>query len=169
MKGGGFGLIGDVIVGILGAVIAGALFPRLGLDLGAGILGTIIAAAIGACLLLFLLRIVRRGVQLEPTAGFANFILKSKGSEAICRHSLLLAFYSLTPALRSLRWTWQIFRACANQKRKPARGHPDAQLEIVRFRTLKYPFAQQRMKIVGSHTSFCSLIVAKARVTTTQQ
>ena len=62
MKGGGFGLIGDVVVGILGAVIAGALFPRLGFALGSGILGTIIAAAIGACLLLFVMRLIRRGV-----------------------------------------------------------------------------------------------------------
>jgi uncharacterized membrane protein YeaQ/YmgE (transglycosylase-associated protein family) len=62
MKGGGFGLIGDIIVGVVGAFIAGELFPRLGLDLGGGLIGTIIAAAIGACLLLFVLRLVRRGV-----------------------------------------------------------------------------------------------------------
>ena len=62
VKGGSFGLVGDIVVGILGAVIAGALFPRLGFNIGGGILGSIIAAALGAILLLFLLRMVRRGV-----------------------------------------------------------------------------------------------------------
>ena len=45
MSGGGYGLVGDIIIGILGAVIAGALFPRLGFDLGGGIIGSIVAAA----------------------------------------------------------------------------------------------------------------------------
>jgi uncharacterized membrane protein YeaQ/YmgE (transglycosylase-associated protein family) len=60
MSGGGFGLVGDIIVGIIGAVIAGWLFPYLGLRLGGGILGEIIAAAIGAIILLFVLRLVKR-------------------------------------------------------------------------------------------------------------
>lgn len=60
MSGGGFGLLGDIIVGIIGAVIAGWLFPFLGLRLGGGILGEIIAAAIGAIILLFVLRLVKR-------------------------------------------------------------------------------------------------------------
>jgi uncharacterized membrane protein YeaQ/YmgE (transglycosylase-associated protein family) len=62
MSGGGFGLVGDIIVGIVGAFIAGELFPFLGLRLGGGWIGDIIAAAIGACILLFLARLVRRGV-----------------------------------------------------------------------------------------------------------
>ncbi|CCB65665.1 MULTISPECIES: GlsB/YeaQ/YmgE family stress response membrane protein [unclassified Hyphomicrobium] len=60
MSGGGFGLLGDIVVGIIGAVIAGWLFPFLGLRLGGGILGEIIAAAIGAIILLFVLRLVKR-------------------------------------------------------------------------------------------------------------
>ena len=60
MKGGGFGLVGDIVVGIIGAFFAGALFPRLGVHLGGDILGAIISAAIGACLLLFLIRVVKR-------------------------------------------------------------------------------------------------------------
>jgi uncharacterized membrane protein YeaQ/YmgE (transglycosylase-associated protein family) len=60
MSGGGFGLVGDIIVGIIGAFIAGWLFPYLGLHLGAGILGEIIAAAIGAIILLFVARLVKR-------------------------------------------------------------------------------------------------------------
>ena len=62
VSGGGFGLVGDIIIGILGAVIAGALFPRLGFSVGGGILGSIIAAALGAVVLLFVLRLARRGV-----------------------------------------------------------------------------------------------------------
>jgi len=60
MGGGGFGLVGDIVVGIIGAFIAGFLFPRLNISLGGGIVGDIIAAAIGAIILLFLLRLVKR-------------------------------------------------------------------------------------------------------------
>jgi uncharacterized membrane protein YeaQ/YmgE (transglycosylase-associated protein family) len=60
VKGGGFGLIGDIVVGILGAIIAGFLFPSLGISLGAGLIGEIISAAIGAIILLFVIRLVKR-------------------------------------------------------------------------------------------------------------
>ena len=60
VKGGGYGLIGDIIVGIVGAYIAGFLFPRLGISLGAGIVGEIISAAIGAIILLLVIRAVKR-------------------------------------------------------------------------------------------------------------
>ena len=60
VRGGGFGLVGDLIVGVIGALIAGYLFPRLGISLGSGILGAIIAATIGAVILLFILRAVKR-------------------------------------------------------------------------------------------------------------
>jgi uncharacterized membrane protein YeaQ/YmgE (transglycosylase-associated protein family) len=60
MKGGSFGLVGDIVVGILGAFIAGWLFPRLGFTLGGSVIGAIIHATIGACLLLFILRLVKR-------------------------------------------------------------------------------------------------------------
>ena len=60
VKGGGYGLMGDIIVGIVGAYIAGFLFPRLGIGLGAGIVGEIISAAIGAIILLVVIRAVKR-------------------------------------------------------------------------------------------------------------
>ena len=60
VKGGGFGLVGDIVVGIIGAVVAGLLFPSLGIALGAGLIGEIIAAAVGACILLFIIRLVKR-------------------------------------------------------------------------------------------------------------
>lgn len=60
VKGGGYGLVGDIIIGVLGAIVAGFLFPKLGFSLGAGIIGHIISAAIGACILLFVIRLVKR-------------------------------------------------------------------------------------------------------------
>jgi uncharacterized membrane protein YeaQ/YmgE (transglycosylase-associated protein family) len=60
MTGGGFGLVGDVIVGIVGAVVAGLLLPRLGIYIGGGLLGAIINAFIGACVVLFVLRLIKR-------------------------------------------------------------------------------------------------------------
>jgi uncharacterized membrane protein YeaQ/YmgE (transglycosylase-associated protein family) len=57
-KGGGFGLIGNIIVGILGAIIAGVLLPGVfAIDT---IPGQIISAAVGAIILLFLISLVRR-------------------------------------------------------------------------------------------------------------
>jgi uncharacterized membrane protein YeaQ/YmgE (transglycosylase-associated protein family) len=60
VRGGGFGLVGDLVVGVIGALIAGWLFPRLGVSLGSGIVGAIISSAIGAIILLVIIRLVRR-------------------------------------------------------------------------------------------------------------
>jgi len=60
VQGTGFGLPGDIIIGIVGAFIASWLFPKLGIHLGAGIVAEIIAATIGAVLLLVIMRLVRR-------------------------------------------------------------------------------------------------------------
>lgn len=59
VRGGGFGLIGDLIVGIVGSFIAGWLFPGF-IHIGNVLVSQIISAAIGAILLLFVLRLVRR-------------------------------------------------------------------------------------------------------------
>lgn len=61
MTGGGFGLIGDLIVGLVGAFIGDWLLPRLGIHLGIGIVALIVNAFIGAVVLLFLLRLARGG------------------------------------------------------------------------------------------------------------
>ena len=58
-KGAGFGLVGNIVVGILGAIIAGTLLPGF-LHLS-GIVGQIISDAIGAIILLFLVNLVYRG------------------------------------------------------------------------------------------------------------
>ncbi len=61
VQGTGFGLIGDIVIGIVGAFIASWLLPRLGIALGAGLVREIVNATIGAILLLVIIRIVRRG------------------------------------------------------------------------------------------------------------
>jgi uncharacterized membrane protein YeaQ/YmgE (transglycosylase-associated protein family) len=63
VQGTGYGLIGDVAIGIIGAFIASWLFPRLGIALGVGLVREIIDATIGAILLLVILRLVKRGGQ----------------------------------------------------------------------------------------------------------
>jgi uncharacterized membrane protein YeaQ/YmgE (transglycosylase-associated protein family) len=60
VKGGGYGLIGDIIVGIIGGLIAGWLLPQLGIVIGTGIIAAIIDAFIGAVILLLLLRLAKR-------------------------------------------------------------------------------------------------------------
>src|SRR6201994_4927544 len=56
-EGGGFGLIGDLIVGLIGAFIGDWLLPRLGIHLGVGIVASIMNAFIGAVVLLLILRL----------------------------------------------------------------------------------------------------------------
>ena len=53
MKGGGFGFFGNVVVGVIGAVLGGWLFGLLGVTVGGGILGSLIVATVGAIVLLF--------------------------------------------------------------------------------------------------------------------
>jgi uncharacterized membrane protein YeaQ/YmgE (transglycosylase-associated protein family) len=62
MGGTGYGIIGDIIIGIVGAFIGGWLFTAMGvaIPLG-GIAGTILVAFIGAVVLLFVIRLIRRG------------------------------------------------------------------------------------------------------------
>src|SRR6202040_1910588 len=57
MEGGGFGLIGDLIVGLIGAFIGDWLLPQLGIHLGTGIVALTINAFIGAVVLLLILRL----------------------------------------------------------------------------------------------------------------
>ena len=61
MEGGGFGLIGDLLVGLVGAFIGDWLLPRLGIHLGVGIVALILHAFIGAVVLLLILRLVGGG------------------------------------------------------------------------------------------------------------
>ena len=60
VKGGGFGIFGDLVVGVIGAVLGGWLFSTLGASAGGGLVGSIIVATIGAVVLLFLVRLIKR-------------------------------------------------------------------------------------------------------------
>ena len=60
-EGGGFGLIGDLLIGLVGAFIGDWLLPQLGIHLGVGIVALIINAFIGAVVLLLVLRLVGGG------------------------------------------------------------------------------------------------------------
>ena len=65
MKGKGLGLTGnelvdDIILGIIGAFVGGWLLGTLGVQIGSGIVGEIIDAVIGACVFIFLVRLIRR-------------------------------------------------------------------------------------------------------------
>jgi len=70
VQGTGFGLIGDMVIGVIGAFIGGWLMPQLGIHLGVGIISAIINATIGAILLLFIIRLVRGGGRWNTGSGF---------------------------------------------------------------------------------------------------
>jgi uncharacterized membrane protein YeaQ/YmgE (transglycosylase-associated protein family) len=59
VRGTGFGIIGDILVGIAGALVATFLFPKLGIHIGSGLVSEIIYSAIGAVVLLLIVRLVR--------------------------------------------------------------------------------------------------------------
>ena len=59
MKGGGFGLVGDLIVGVIGAIMGGFLFGLFGLR-SSGLIGSLVTATVGAVVLLYLLRLLKR-------------------------------------------------------------------------------------------------------------
>ena len=60
MKGAGFGLVGDLIVGVIGSFIGVSVFGLLNISSG-GILGLLIAAIVGALILLYIVRQVKKG------------------------------------------------------------------------------------------------------------
>ena len=60
VKGGGYGLVGDLVVGVIGALLGGWLFGQLGI-VASGMFGSLITAVVGAIVLIFLLRVLRRG------------------------------------------------------------------------------------------------------------
>ncbi|HEX5238265.1 MAG TPA: GlsB/YeaQ/YmgE family stress response membrane protein [Sphingomicrobium sp.] len=63
VDGGGFGVIGDIAVGIVGALIGTWALPRVGVHIQSGLVGTIIVAFIGAVILLLILRLLSGGFR----------------------------------------------------------------------------------------------------------
>ncbi|MBI3407713.1 MAG: GlsB/YeaQ/YmgE family stress response membrane protein [Planctomycetes bacterium] len=60
MKGGGYGLVGDLIIGVIGALLGGFLFGLAGVA-AHGLLGSLITATVGAIVLIVVLRYIKRG------------------------------------------------------------------------------------------------------------
>jgi uncharacterized membrane protein YeaQ/YmgE (transglycosylase-associated protein family) len=60
MKGGGFGVLMDIVIGIVGAMIGGWVFGMLGIFSGGGLIGSILVAFVGACILLWLVRLIKK-------------------------------------------------------------------------------------------------------------
>jgi uncharacterized membrane protein YeaQ/YmgE (transglycosylase-associated protein family) len=69
VQGTGFGIIGDMAIGIVGAFIGDWMLPRLGIQLGFGIIGAIIDATIGAIVLLLIIRLVRGSGRWNSGSG----------------------------------------------------------------------------------------------------
>ena len=60
MRGGGFGLLGNIVVGIIGAFVGGFLFGLDGLSAGSGLVGSLITAVVGAAVLLFIVGLFKK-------------------------------------------------------------------------------------------------------------
>ena len=60
MKGGGYGILADIILGILGGILGGWIFSMLGIGTGAGLIGGIIVAFVGAVILVAITRALKR-------------------------------------------------------------------------------------------------------------
>ena len=61
VTGGGFGLVGDIAIGIVGALVGSWLLPQLGVHIGSGFLTKVIVATLGAVLVLFAVGLIRGG------------------------------------------------------------------------------------------------------------
>lgn len=59
MRGSGFGLFGDLVIGVIGSYLGGWLFGLLGLSAG-GIIGSLVTALVGAIVLLWLIRLIKK-------------------------------------------------------------------------------------------------------------
>ena len=60
MRGGGYGVIVDIILGMLGRILGGWLFGMLGISIGGGLIGSIFVAFIGAVILVWITRLLKR-------------------------------------------------------------------------------------------------------------
>ena len=72
VRGAGFGVIGDIIIGIVGAFLGDWLLPQLGIHLGTGIISAIVNATLGAVVLLLVISLVRGGGGWRSRSGWAG-------------------------------------------------------------------------------------------------
>jgi len=60
MTGSGYGMLGDIVVGVLGALLGGGVVQALAVPFGKGLLGAVLVATFGAVLLVMILRLIKR-------------------------------------------------------------------------------------------------------------
>jgi uncharacterized membrane protein YeaQ/YmgE (transglycosylase-associated protein family) len=60
MKGGGYGIVGDIILGVLGSVLGGWLFQQFGVSVDGGLVASLAVATVGAVVLILVLRLLKR-------------------------------------------------------------------------------------------------------------
>lgn len=60
MRGGGFGLLGNMVVGVIGAFVGGFLFTLVGISTSGGLIGMLITAVVGAAALLFVVGLIKK-------------------------------------------------------------------------------------------------------------
>jgi uncharacterized membrane protein YeaQ/YmgE (transglycosylase-associated protein family) len=60
MKGGGFGVLMDIVIGMVGAIIGGWVFGLLGIYSNGGLIGSVLVAFVGAVILLWLVRMIKK-------------------------------------------------------------------------------------------------------------
>jgi uncharacterized membrane protein YeaQ/YmgE (transglycosylase-associated protein family) len=60
MKGAGFGLLGNIVVGIIGGFLGGFLFGVLGMSSDGGLIGSLVTATVGAVVLLYIVKLVKK-------------------------------------------------------------------------------------------------------------
>ena len=60
VEGSGFGIVGDIVIGIIGALLGGFLFSTFGVSTGGGLIGSLVVATIGAIVLLYGIRLIKR-------------------------------------------------------------------------------------------------------------
>ena len=82
VRGTGFGIIGDILVGIAGALLASLLFPKLGIRIGTGLVSEIVYSTIGAVILLLIVRLVRTGGTVVALDRFQNAWLMADPRDA---------------------------------------------------------------------------------------
>ena len=113
VRGGGYGLIGDLIVGVIGAFIGDWLLPQLGIHLGTGMVALVINATLGAIVLLIFLRLIsggggggwrgRFGRRWQVKSTFRASAVWSHHAPQRLTHTLPCPIGLPSPILRSLR------------------------------------------------------------------
>jgi uncharacterized membrane protein YeaQ/YmgE (transglycosylase-associated protein family) len=103
VQGTGFGLIADIVIGIIGAFIGSWLLPKLGVRIGTGLAAQIIVAVIGALVLLLILGLFARRGAIGRGRGIAPGFVLTPPSHVVFIISVLLALIAALMAYGGVR------------------------------------------------------------------